>query len=200
MLSLLSPVETPFHRLPAGTKLLALCLFTALLVVIRAPLPLLLPLGLVAALYLWGGGWPFARHGLRLMRPILPFVVLVAAWHLYSGNPRLGAAIALRLVTGVAAANLFTMTTRLSDIVAVIERLAAPLARFGLPPRALGLAVALVIRFIPVMAERVARLTEAWRARSARRAGWRIVLPATLGALDDAEQVAEALRARGDVR
>lgn len=199
MLSLLSPIDTPFHRLRAGTKLLALCLFTAGIVTLRAPLLLCLPLGLVAALYLWGGGWAFLRHGLRLLRAILPFILIVTAWHLYSGNPRLGAAIALKLLAAVAAANLFTMTTRLSDIVAVIERLAAPLEQFGLRPRLPGLAVALVIRFIPVMAERIGQLTEAWRARSARRAGWRIVLPATLGALDDAEQVAEALRARGGV-
>ena len=34
-------------------------------------------------------------------------------------------------------------------------------------------AVALVIRFIPVLQERSARIGESWRARSARRAGWR---------------------------
>lgn len=198
MLSLLSPVSTPFHRLPAGGKLAALCLFTAALLLVPSPWLVAGALGAVAGLYLQGGR-VFARHGLRQLRPVLPFVALVAAWHLWIGDPRQAAVIALRLVAAVAAANLVTMTTRLTDIVALIERLAAPLARLGLRPRLLALAVALVIRFIPVMAERVARLTEAWRARSARRAGWRIVLPATLGAIDDADQVAEALRARGGV-
>ena len=40
MLTLTSPVETPFHRLPAGAKLGALCLFTALLFHLNSPLPL----------------------------------------------------------------------------------------------------------------------------------------------------------------
>jgi biotin transport system permease protein len=49
------------------------------------------------------------------------------------------------------------------------------------------------------MLQRMAALNDAWRARSARRAGWRLAFPATLAALDDAERVAEALRARGGV-
>ena len=196
MLTLVSPVPTRWHRIPAGRKLLGLCLFTTALLLIDRPLLLLAPLALVAALYLAEGA-SFARHGLRMLRPILPFVLLVGAWHLWTGDPQLGAVITLRLLIAVAAANLVTMTTRLSDMITVIERLAAPLARFGLSPRVLAMAVALMLRFIPVMSDRVARLTEAWRARAPRRAGWRIVLPATLGALDDAEQVAEALRARG---
>ena len=47
------------------------------------------------------------------------------------------------------------------------------------------------------MLHRMDILRESWRARSPRRPGWRILLPATLAALDDADHVAEALRARG---
>lgn len=61
----------------------------------------------------------------------------------------------------------------------------------------LGFAIVLVIRFIPVLRARAQGLIEAWRARSPRRAGWQVAFPITLLAIDDAEQVAEALRARG---
>jgi biotin transport system permease protein len=54
-----------------------------------------------------------------------------------------------------------------------------------------------MIRFIPVLSDRLSQISESWRARSPRRPGWRILTPATLAALDDADQVAEALRARG---
>ena len=67
----------------------------------------------------------------------------------------------------------------------------------GQPTRTLALAIALTIRFLPVLSDRLSRIAEAWRARSARRPGWRILVPATLATLDDADQVAEALRARG---
>ncbi|NBE06246.1 energy-coupling factor transporter transmembrane component T family protein [Paragemmobacter ruber] len=196
MLALTSPVATPLHRLPAGAKLAALALFTAALFRFDTLPALAAALGTVAALHL-PGGLPFASHALRLLRPLWPFVLILILWHLWTDDLRGGSALLLRLITAVAAANLVTMTTRLSDMIAVIEGLAAPLARLGLPPRTLALAIALTIRFLPVLSDRLSRITEAWRARSARRPGWRILVPATLATLDDADQVAEALRARG---
>jgi biotin transport system permease protein len=182
MLALTSPVQTPFHRLPAGAKLAALAGFTFLLFQLDSPTSLALALSFIAALHL-PGRWPFA--------------LVLLLWHLWTQDPRGGAIVLLRLTTAVAAANLVTMTTRLTDMITVIERLAAPLARLGLPPRTLALAIALTIRFLPVLSDRLTRISEAWRARSPRRPGWRILTPATLATLDDADQVAEALRARG---
>ncbi|HBH7903235.1 TPA: hypothetical protein KDX49_003259 [Vibrio parahaemolyticus] len=49
----------------------------------------------------------------------------------------------------------------------------------------------------PVLMSKGQKLSRAWRSRSNRRTGWRIVLPFTVLALDDADHVAEALRARG---
>jgi biotin transport system permease protein len=89
------------------------------------------------------------------------------------------------------------MTTELSEIIALLTRLARPLRRFGLQPSVLALSVALMIRFVPVMLLRHDQIIESWRARSPRRPGWRILLPVLLAALDDADRVAEALRARG---
>lgn len=198
MLTLTSPVETALHRLPAGAKLAALCATTLLLFALRSPLPLAGALAVVTALYL-ANGLAFAHQGLRLLRPLWPFVVIVALWHVWTGALAEGAAILLRMVAAVAAANLVTLTTRLSDLMAVLERLIAPLARLGLSPRTLSLAVALVIRFIPVLIDRQARLAEAWSARSPRRPGWQLLVPATLATLDDADRVAEALRARGGI-
>lgn len=196
MLALTSPVQTPLHRLPAGAKLAALALFTLALFQLHSPLALALALTVITALHL-PGGWPFAAHAMRLLRPLWPFALVLLLWHLWTQDLRDGMVILLRLTTAVAAANLVTMTTRLSDMIAVIERLANPLARLGLPPRTLALAIALTIRFLPVLSDRLTRIAEAWRARSPRRPAWRILTPATLATLDDADQVAEALRARG---
>lgn len=195
MLTLTSPVETPLHRVPAWAKLLALALFTAGLFLVQTWPPLAMAGLIVLGLHGMGGA-DFARHALRMLRPVWPFVVVVALWHLWTQATAAGVVIVLRMVTVVAAANLVTMTTRLSDMISVIEGLARP---FGplLPPRRLALAIALVIRFIPVMSERLALLAQAFRARSPRRPSWRILAPAALAALDDADHVAEALRARG---
>jgi biotin transport system permease protein len=196
MLTLTSPVETWAHRLPAGGKLAAMALATTGLFLLASPLPLALALGGGVALYL-SGGRSFAVAGLGLLRPLWPFVLIVGLWHLWTEEISAGVVILLRMVTAVGLANFVTMTTRLSDMLAVFERLARPLQPLGLSPRGLALAAALVIRFIPVMLDRLAQIHAAWRARSPRRPRWRVLVPATLAALDDAERTAEALRARG---
>lgn len=195
MLTLTCPVKTPLHRLPAGAKLAGLAGFTLVLFWLPSPLSLGLALATIVTLHLpWGG--IFVAHAARVLRPLWPFVLVVALWHLWLGDARGGAVVILRMVTAVAAANLVTMTTRLSDMLAVIERLAKPSARL-IPPRRLALAFALVIRFIPQLADRLTHIAQAFRARARRRPGWRVLVPATLAALDDADHAAEALRARG---
>ncbi|MBS3979138.1 MAG: energy-coupling factor transporter transmembrane protein EcfT [Rhodobacteraceae bacterium] len=196
MLTLTSPVETWAHRVPAGAKLAAMALATTGLFALDAPSALAAALALTVALHLTGG-LRFALAGLRLLRPLWPFILIVGVWHLWTGDIAGGATVLLRMVTAVALANFVTMTTRLSDMLAVIERLARPLRPLGLSPRRLAIAFALVIRFIPVMLDRLEQIGASWRARSPRRPRWRVLVPATLAALDDADRTAEALRARG---
>lgn len=196
MLTLTSPVETWAHHIPAGAKVAALGLWTALLFHLTTPLQLALAAATVTALALSAGPL-FARTSALMLRPLWPFVVIVALWHLWTLTPQTGLTIILRMATAVAAANFVTMTTRLSDMIAVLTWVSRPLAAIGLQPRLLALAIALVIRFIPVMLWKLGAIREAWRARSPRRPGWRILVPALLVTLDDATFVAEALRARG---
>ena len=195
MLTLTSPVKTWAHSLPAAGKLAALALATTALFLVDAPWVLTAAATAVAGLYLSAGSG-FARTGLRQLSPLWPFVVIVGLWHFWTGDVAGGVAILLRMVTAVALANFVTMTTRLSDMLAVFERLARPISPI-LPPRRLALAFALVIRFIPVMLDRMALIRQSWSARSPRSPRWRVMVPATLAALEDADRVAEALRARG---
>lgn len=196
MLTLTSPVETPLHRLPAGVKLAALCGATLALFATDDPATLALAAAALAGLHI-ALGLPIAAQALRQLRPLWPFLALLALWHGVTGDMAQGTAIALRLVTAVACANLVTMTTRLTDMLATLDRLATPFARLGLPTRRLTLAIALTIRFIPVLSDRIGALRAAWSARSPRPPGWRILIPAALAALDEADHAAESLRARG---
>lgn len=196
MLTLTSPRETRLHRWPAGVKLAALCLFTLVLFRQSTPLTLAAVAGGVAIGHL-ALGRDIAVEGLRHLRPLWPFAVVVVLWHLLTGDVQGGMAVLLRMGAAVAAANLVTMTTRLSDMLAVLLWLLSPLSRLGLPGDRVALAIALVIRFIPVLADRIALIRSAWTARSARPPGWRLLVPAALAALDEAEQVAMSLRARG---
>ncbi|MDX1784914.1 MAG: energy-coupling factor transporter transmembrane component T [Roseovarius sp.] len=198
MISLTSPVETRAHRWPAGAKLAALCVATMVLFAAQSLIFHLAVFAALLALYAAPGA-VFLRAGLRRLRVLWPFLAIIFLWHLITQTPEQGAVIALRLLTAVGLANLVTMTTRLSDMIAVIRWLATPLRRLGLSTAALELSIALVIRFTPALAAKGGQLAQSWRARSRRRPGWRIILPFALLALDDADHVAEALKARGGI-
>lgn len=196
MISLTSPVRTRAHDWPASAKLAALCLVSTGLFLLPDLAVQLAALGLVLLLYALPGPL-FLRAGLRSLRVVLPFVVVLLVWHALIGELRAGILVVLRMVVLVGLANLLTMTTALEDLVELLSRMLAPLRRLGLSTRPLELAIPLVLRFTPVLVARGGMLVEAWRARSRRRPGWRLVLPLMLLALDDADHVGEALRARG---
>ena len=196
MISLTSPVETKAHHWSAGLKLAALCLSTLVLFSIDSLVIKSAFLAFVITLYALPGPI-FMRYGLLKLRILWPFILIVFLWHLWIQELLQGVAIIIRMICAVALANLVTMTTKLSDMIDVVHFLTQPLQRFGLNPRVLELSIALVIRMTPVLLNKGENLGMAWKARSTRRSSWKIILPFTLIALDDADQVAEALRARG---
>ncbi|WP_371170651.1 energy-coupling factor transporter transmembrane component T family protein [Aliiroseovarius sp. 2305UL8-7] len=196
MISLTSPVRTRAHGWPAGVKLAALCVTTVLLFKTQSLLVLVAAFAGMAVLYRLPGQ-VFFHAGLRALKVLWPFVAILTLYHLITRTPGDGAMIILRMVTAVGLATLVTMTTQLSELIAVVRWLATPLRALGLKTEYLETAIALVIRFTPVLLSKGTKLIDAWRARSPRRPGWRIILPFTVLALDDADHIAEALRARG---
>jgi biotin transport system permease protein len=82
-----------------------------------------------------------------------------------------------------------------------VERVCAPLARVGVSPGRIGLVLAMALRFIPLLAERAARVREAHAARGGSLRGVRgtaaLVVPLLVQVLRLADAVAEALDARG---
>lgn len=196
MLSLTSEQKTFWHELRAGHKLLAMLIFSVLLFAFPELSVQVTAFVVVQGLWLIGGG-RFFREGLTHLLRIWPMVLFIAVWHGFTGEYAQGAALLLRLAAIVALANLVTMTTALNDMINVLHWLATPLRKLGISTRPAEIAMAMMIRFIPVLHEKSTTLRESWQARSAKRAGWRIVTPIAVLAIDDAEQLSEALRARG---
>lgn len=195
MISLTSPVETAAHHWPAGAKLAALCVLTMVLFQVESLTALVL--ALIALLICYAApGHQFLRTGLSRLLALWLFVLIILIWHGVTGQFRAGILVAMPMIVAVGAANLVTMTTRLSDMIETVEWLLTPLRKCGLRTDRLALSIALVIRFTPVLAQKGVALIAAWRARSAKRASWQIVLPFAVLAIDDAERVADAIKAR----
>ena len=198
MLSLTSPIKTPYHRLPATAKLALLCAFTFALFQTSDLTILAGALAFVVILYTLPGA-RFFRIGIDRLLPIWPFLAIILIWHLVTVEYAAGVGVGVRLVAAVSLANLVTMTTRLDDLADVAIQLTKPLNRFGMSGRSIGIAMALVVRFTPVLAGKVMCLLESWKSRSAAKPNWRLIIPFSSLALDDADHVAEAIKARGGI-
>ena len=196
MLALTVETRTWLHQIPVSLKLGILCVLTLVIMPLTQWPPALAATSAVALLYL-SAGLRFARIGVVRLKPIAYLLVVIFLYHVATGRTEAGLAISLKLFATVGLANLVTMTSRLDDMMQVVEFLTAPLKFVGLPPRAFGFAMGLVIRFTPVFLEKGKLLSEAWRARSPKAVSPRLLVPLALGALDDADRVADAIKARG---
>jgi len=194
MLSLHIPGASLVHRAPAWVKLLLLCLSGTAVMFVSSPLVLALALALVLI------GYAVARIPVRALwrmtRGVLLFVVIIAACQWYFSTPLVAAVVCLRILYLLAGANLLTVTTQMSDLISTVETLLTPLARFGVRPERVGIAVALPLRFIPVITEQGARIREAQAARGVK-ARFTYLVPLIIRTLRMADGVGEALDVRG---
>jgi biotin transport system permease protein len=131
------------------------------------------------------------------LKPIVPLLVIIGGLQGFSTHWKDGASVVLRLLLMVLVADLVTMTTTMSALMDAVEPLFRLLRPLGVNSRRIALSVALVLRFIPVLLANWRAREEAWRARSRRRVPLRIVVLFLIETLRLADQVAEALDARG---
>jgi biotin transport system permease protein len=199
-LALYVPRASPVHRAPAGAKLLALA---GLGVLVFAVPTLTVAGGALAGVVLLGLLVARLPAGLlaRQARAVAVWVVAIIAVHALVTDVLTGLEAALRLLALVLAAAVVTATTRVTAMVAVVERVCAPLRFVGVRPARIGLVLAMALRFIPLVAERADRIREAQAARGGAVRGLRgvttTVVPLLVQVLQLAHTVSEALDARG---
>lgn len=199
-LALYLPRGTAVHRSPAGLKLLALAALGGVLFTVPE-LPVVT--GALAAVVLVGLGAARLPVGVlgRQARVILWWLVALFVVHALVTDVHSGAVAVIRLLTLVLAAAVVTATTRVTEMVAVVEWLCAPLRLVGVRPGRIGLLIAMALRFIPVLADRADRIREAQAARGGPVRGVRatatLVVPLLISVLRMATTVGEALDARG---
>jgi len=195
VISLCRPGDSILHRLPAGVALAGLAL-AALVLTVYPHDPVSIAVSLAAALLLYPVGgqslrvalgelWRLRWILLVLAGALVVFVSVEAAWI------SAGRVAALLLL-----AALLTMTTRMSDLLAVLHRLLRPLRRLGVDPDAVSLALGLTLTMVPVVGAFAQRVRDAERARGVRL-GLRATVPLLVLTLRHADRVGDALAARG---
>lgn len=194
MRSLYSERRTWLHRVPAWIKLVLLAVLGTGLFVIDRPAGLLgagiLALGAFVSL---GAAM---RGALRLVIAVAIAASLIAGFHVFMGQPMIGAISALRLVCVSLLGAMLTLTTRFDALLNVFETVLAPLERLGVRTGRLALGLGLMLRFTEHFFVQWHRLNDAHRARTGRSGGLRLLAPLTICMLLTSRRVADALAAR----
>ncbi|MET1115076.1 MAG: energy-coupling factor transporter transmembrane protein EcfT [Comamonas sp.] len=192
--SLYSDLPTWLHRLGAGFKLAFMALGGTLLFLTNDPW-VLAGCGLACAA-LWFSLGAATRVARRLLFSVLLGALLVALFHLWMERPALAAVSALRLACASVLGVALTVTTRPMDLLEVLDRWLAPLARIGLQPERISLQLGLMLRFTEHFFVQWQKLDDAHRLRTGRAGGLRLVAPLTVQMLQAARRVGDALFAR----
>ncbi|WP_280497586.1 energy-coupling factor transporter transmembrane component T family protein [Nocardia asiatica] len=196
MIGLYRPGNSPLHRLPAGAKVaLLLVSIVAATVFVRTPAQVLVAAAAVAGLFAVAGiPW---RVALAQLRPLVWMVLLIAAFQVLITSPARAAVVCGVLVLSVALAALFTLTTRVTDMLDAVTHWLGPLRRVGVDPERIGLLLALAVRCVPLLAGILHDVAEARRARGLQWSMTALVTPVLVRALRTADAMGDALAARG---
>lgn len=194
MISLYISTPTWLHRWPAGAKLLTLAAGSLLALPLSDWRALLVGCGAVSLIYLSLGR--AGRHRWFALRALLPLVLGLGVFQAVIMTWQDGLVSVCRILLMVMLADLVTATTPMQAMMRAVMPLLSPLRFIGLRPERLALAVALVIRFIPVLFAQWQSQRDAWMARSNRSPGIKLVVPFMSEALKRTDQIADSIAAR----
>jgi biotin transport system permease protein len=194
MIGVFHPGTSLMHRTPALVKLGLL----AAIVTVVALQGSLAWLG-VASVFVFAlfavARVPFALAW-RQVVPILWVLAFAVPVQVIFGGWEAAAVMAVRLVLAVALAALYTLTTPVTATLDAVQALLRPFRRWIDADR-VGLALALTIRCVPLLAELVREVLDARKARGAEGSLLALAVPVIVRALRTAEHLGEALTARG---
>jgi len=112
-------------------------------------------------------------------------------------GPEPAVANTARVTSAIAVAGLLVLTTSMTELLDSIERGLGPLRRLGVDTERIALLLTVTAGTVPVLGRLAADVREAQRARGARPGIRAFVVPFLVVALKHADQLGDALTARG---
>ena len=194
MIGVFHPGTSVVHRAPALAKLGLLAVAVTVVALLPSLGALGIAAGFVAVLFLLAR-IP-ARLAWRQITPILWLLAFAVPVQWIFAGWEAASTMGLRLVLAVALAAVYTLTTPVSATLDAMQVLLRPFRRWVDPDR-VGLALALAIRCVPLLADLVREVLEARKARGAEGAPVAFAVPVLVRALRTADHLGEALMARG---
>ncbi len=138
---------------------------------------------------------PF-NNVLKQLKAMGLLLVLLFVFQVIYKDWTTGFEVIVRFISLIFLALLVSLTTKVSDMVSVIETWVQPLRRFGINPSKFSMVLSLAIRFIPLVSEKFNEVHEAQRARGLDTNIAALAIPLIIRTIRMASEVAEALEAR----
>lgn len=195
MIGIFQPGHSLVHRAPAGVKLLALLAFTTFLLVFHSPEGMAIGLFLVLVAYSLAAYCPPML--IRQVWPLKWIVVVLFPFQWWLAGWQAAVVVVGTLLLAVAAAGLVSLTTRTTDMLAVIQWVIQPLRYVHVDPERVALLLTTTIRVVPVITDLVHDVRDARRARGMERSVRAYVTPVVVRTVGYAERLGEAMVARG---
>ena len=190
------PGNTWLHRAPAGLKLAVLALSSSALMWEPSPLLLLVACALVCLSVRCAGA--SLRQVWQQLRPLVWMLLVLGGLSVWSQGVWQALEMVLRLFTLVLAALVVSMTTPLTQMMQVVVWLLGPLQRLGwVNAEKVALGFGLTLRLIPELGVQWQDIRVAQRARGLTRSPLTMGVPMLLRTLRRADEIAEAIDARG---
>lgn len=194
-IGLYQPGNSWLHRIPAGLKLLLLLVIIVYVVSLNEPWEFGVAAVAIAGVYAATG--IRAVVAWRQLWPLRWMVLVVGVFQLIFSTWQQAVIVCAGLLLSVALAALLTLTTRVSAMLDVFQKVLRPLRHFGVDPDRVGLVLALTIRCVPLMVTIVDEVDQARKARGAGFSLQALAAPVVIRALRSADEIGDALVARG---
>lgn len=201
MLSLYRPGDGLLHRMPAGPKLLLILAAVLAVSVLPSQWWGAAVAGAAVVIAYAVAGLHDGLLGMReLARQVVALrwliVVTLGAQLLFLG-PEPAVANTARVAAAVLLAGLLVLTTRVTELLDAVERGLRPLERLGFDSERAAVLLTVTLTTVPVVARLAGDVREAQRARGARPGLRFFAVPFLILSLKHADQLGEALAARG---
>jgi len=196
VLSLYLPGSGPWHHFPAAPK--ALTVAATVLGVSLLPATWW---GAIVAAVVALACYAIPGLGLRqLLRQVSALrwlAAFTAAGQLLFLGPEPAVVNTVRVISVIVIAAVLTLTTPVTDLLDAFERLISPLALVRVDPRRVALMLTVTLTMLPVLARLASDVRDAQKARGCRPRLHLFTVPFLIAALKHADDLGDALTARG---
>jgi biotin transport system permease protein len=198
VLSLYRDGDSPLHRMSAGPKLaLLVTLVLAVSLLPTAPWGAAVAAATCVVAYLFGGGMPQLAVLAQQAWALKWVIVFMLIGQLIFLGPVPAVLNTARVTAAVLLAALLALTTRVTALLDALERGLAPLRFVRVDPARVALMLTVTLSTLPVMGRIAHDVREAQRARGARAGVRTFAVPYLVMALKHADELGDALAARG---